>query len=73
MANPGMTPSAPAIIPVLCFQVTPAGAVFVVRPVMIITAVPIVDSDLDAAPGSLGPAIIAVGAAMVAAKNSELM
>ncbi len=48
MANPGMTPSAPKITPVLCFQVVPAGAVFVIGPVMIITVVPIVDSDADA-------------------------
>jgi hypothetical protein len=38
-----------AITPVLCCQVTPVGAVFVVVPVMVITVVPIVDSDLDAA------------------------
>ncbi len=48
MANPGMTPSAPKITPVLCFQVVPAGAVFVIGPVMIITVVAIVDSDADA-------------------------
>jgi hypothetical protein len=48
MTNPGMTPSAPAITPVLRFQVTPVGAVFVVGPVMIITVVQILDSELDA-------------------------
>jgi hypothetical protein len=37
-----------AITPVLCYQVTSVGAVFVVVPVMVITVVPIVDSDLDA-------------------------
>jgi hypothetical protein len=48
MANPGMTPSAPEMTPVPCFQATPVGAVFVVGPVMIITMVPIVDSEPDA-------------------------
>ena len=37
------------ITPVLCCEVTPIGAVFVVVPVMVITVVPIVDSVLDAA------------------------
>ena len=37
------------IAPVLSREVTPVGAVFVVVPVMVITVVPIVDSDLDAA------------------------
>jgi hypothetical protein len=37
------------ITPVLFYQVTPVGAVFVVVPVMVITVVPIVDSDLDVA------------------------
>jgi hypothetical protein len=40
------------ITPVLFCQVTPVGAVLAVVPVMVITAVPIVDSDLDA--GLLG-------------------
>jgi hypothetical protein len=35
------------ITPVLCCQVTPVGVVFVVVPVMVITVVPIVDSDAD--------------------------
>ena len=37
------------ITPVLCYQVASVGAVFVVVPVMVITVVPIVDSDLNAA------------------------
>jgi hypothetical protein len=37
------------IAPVLCDQVSPVGAVFAVVPVVVITVVPIVDSDLNAA------------------------
>jgi uncharacterized YccA/Bax inhibitor family protein len=37
------------IPPVLCRQVTPVGAVFAVVPLVVITMVPIIDSDLDAA------------------------
>jgi hypothetical protein len=36
------------ITPVLCCQVTPVGALFVVVPVMVIAVVLIVDSDLHA-------------------------
>jgi len=72
MANPVMTPSAPKITPVLCSQVAPVGAVLVIGPVIIVTVVPIVDSEREPASGGLGSAMIAVGAAM-AAKSSELI
>ena len=42
------------ITPVLFCQVTPVGAVFAVVPVMVITVVPIVDSDLHAGILSFG-------------------
>jgi hypothetical protein len=44
-----MLPMVLAITPVLYCQVSPVSSVFVVVPVMVITVVPIVDSDLDAA------------------------
>ena len=47
--HPVVLPLVYTISPVLFSQVTPVGAVFVVVPVMVITVVPIVDSDLDAA------------------------
>jgi hypothetical protein len=37
-----------AIIPALYDQITPVGAIFAVVPVMVVTVVPIVDSDRDA-------------------------
>jgi len=43
-----------AITPVLCCQVTPIRAVFVVVPVMVITVFPIVDSDLGSVLLSFG-------------------
>jgi hypothetical protein len=42
------------ISPVLCYQVTSVGVVFAVVPVMVITVVPIVDSDLHAGLLSFG-------------------
>jgi hypothetical protein len=40
-------PAVLTITPVLCCQITPIGAVFVVVPVVVVVVVPIIDSDLD--------------------------
>src|SRR4029077_20045271 len=54
LLHPGMLSVVCTITPALFLQVTPVSAVFVVIPVVIITVVPIVDSNLDVSVLRLG-------------------